>query len=593
MISSSGRRLVLSALVIAGIAVYIFVSKRSQPEPTASVEEEQSSGVVVTLPTEIKIEDPEVPIELVEQVEDNTEEVANRLLDFSDKLRRRDFTSARTWFTDDFAGHGLAGLPVQDKRTDRVDSKVVSFDASAAPILSADDFTEALRDLMGPWSRVESVLWKTKGAEFQALGKKRWGKIKLFISMMGAGADDEPITISGWAYARAVKIRGEWMFDRFKLTSLSEARRSATIFSDVTAAAGVARSGIRFGQPGNNSFAWNGSAGGDVDGDGRWDLFCTGPASNVLYMASESGHFGEEAKARGVARPGGGTGALFFDFENDGDQDLFVGQVGWRESNGKLGGLNLQAYLNEGNGRFETKSDDLGFDEPGVLYSLTAFDYDNDGFIDMFGCGYGRVEVEHNNSWTQATNGSPNALYHNRGGERFEEVAESAGLLGTDWTYAAAAADVDLDGDADLYLANDYGSNRLMRNNGDGTFTDVADQYGITDKGNGMGVSFGDLDNDGGLDLYVSNMSSTAGNRILGRLEEDIDSEIFKMLKKLAAGNSIFLAGEQSFEKLPKDAGGVGASWAWSAALADYDLDGRLDVFCTNGFVTGDLPHDT
>ena len=593
MISSSGRSLVLLALLIAGIAVYFFVADRSLPIPMEHAGGEQDSGEKFALPSEIKIEEPEVAIELVEQVEDNTEEVANRLLDFSDKLRRRDFTSARTWFTDDFAGHGLAGLPVQGKQADRVDSEITTFDASAAPVLSAEDFTESLRELMGPWSRVESVLWKTKGAEFQALGKKRWGKIKLFITMMGAGADDEPITISGWAYARAVKIRGEWMFDRFALTSLSEARRAATIFSDVTAAAGVARSGIRFGQPGNNSFAWNGSAGGDVDADGRWDLFCTGPASNVLYMASEDGHFREEARARGVSGPGGGTGALFFDFENDGDQDLFVGQVGWRESNGKLGGLNLQAYLNEGNGRFATESEELGFVEPGVLYSLTAFDYDNDGFIDIFGCGYGRVEIEHNNSWTQATNGSPNALYHNRGGERFEEVAESAGLLGTDWTYAAASADVDLDGDADLYLACDYGSNRLMLNEGDGTFTDAADQFGIVDKGNGMGVSFGDLDNDGELDLYVSNMSSTAGNRILGRLEEDIDSAIFKMLKKLAAGNSIFLADDQSFEKLPKVAGGVGASWAWAAALADYDLDGRLDVFCTNGFVTGDLPHDT
>jgi len=592
MTSTSTSRFVLLALVVAGVLAYFLLGER--PGSGSEADETEVAAQPVELPEVIEIPDPEVAIELVEQVEDQTEEVANRLLDFSDKLRRRDFTSARTWFTDDFAGHGLANLPVASTKSDLADSLTTSFAVADAPILSADDFTDSLRTLMGPWSRVESVLWKTKGAEFQALGRERWGKIKLFVTMMGAGPDDEPITISGWAYARAIKSRGEWYFNRFQLTSLQEMKRSAAIFSDVTAAAGVARSGVRFGQAGNRSFAWNGSAGGDVDGDGRWDLFSTGPNSNVLYMATERGDFREEASSRGVEGPGGGTGALFFDFENDGDQDLFVGHVGWLEPGGKLGGHNLQAYLNGGSGRFTNRGDELGLVDPRVIYSLTAFDYDNDGFLDMFGSGYGRVEVEHNNSWTQATNGSPNSLFHNLDGKRFEEVADAAGLVGTDWTYAAAAADVDLDGDVDLYLANDYGANLMMSNNGDGTFTDIAGELGIVDQGNGMGVTFGDLDNDGALDLYVSNMSSTAGNRILGRLEADIDSDIFKMLKKLAAGNSIFLAGDQqSFEKLPKDAGGVGASWAWAAALADYDLDGRLDVFCTNGFVTGDLPHDT
>ena len=103
-----------------------------------------------------------------------------------------------------------------------------------------------------------------------------------------------------------------------------------------------------------------------------------------------------------------------------------------------------------------------------------------------------------------------------------------------------------------------------------------------------------DSNGDGLLDLYVSNMSSTAGNRILGRLSDDIDPELFSALKKLAAGNTIFCKqSDGSFERQPKDAGGVNGNWAWSSALFDVDLDGSLDVFCTNGFVTGDLPHDT
>ncbi|MEL6715329.1 MAG: hypothetical protein AAFP86_16240, partial [Planctomycetota bacterium] len=101
---------------------------------------------------------------------------------------------------------------------------------------------------------------------------------------------------------------------------------------------------------------------------------------------------------------------------------------------------------------------------------------------------------------------------------------------------------------------------------------------------------------DGRLDLYVSNMSSTAGNRILGRLGDELDADVHALLKKLAAGNSIFLAGgsaEDGFQRLPRERGGIDASWAWSAALFDVELDGDLDVFCANGFITGELPFDT
>jgi hypothetical protein len=185
-------------------------------------------------------------------------------------------------------------------------------------------------------------------------------------------------------------------------------------------------------------------------------------------------------------------------------------------------------------------------------------------------------------------------LLHNLGGTGFKEVAQEVGLVDQRWSYACADADYDLDGDQDLYVANDYGWNSLWRNNA-GKFLDVAVELGVDDLGNGMGVSWGDLDGDGELDLYVANMSSTAGNRIIARLggDEKHRGELLKM----AAGNSVFLArtnaSKRSFERLPPARGGVDANWAWSAALADFDLDGRLDVFCTNGFITGETPADT
>ena len=105
-----------------------------------------------------------------------------------------------------------------------------------------------------------------------------------------------------------------------------------------------------------------------------------------------------------------------------------------------------------------------------------------------------------------------------------------------------------------------------------------------------MGVAWGDFDCDARLDLYVANMQSTAGNRILGRLSAD---DQVAALKKMAAGNTIFRATGDGFEAWPASNGGVGASWAWSLLPCDLDLDGCLDVFCANGFVTGDTPWDT
>jgi hypothetical protein len=115
-----------------------------------------------------------------------------------------------------------------------------------------------------------------------------------------------------------------------------------------------------------------------------------------------------------------------------------------------------------------------------------------------------------------------------------------------------------------------------------------------------MGVAWGDLDNDGRLDLYVSNMSSSAGNRILKRLaasggsaaRNDVSS-VQKTLFKLASGNSIFRQGERGFEYLPPENGGIAASWAWSPSLLDIDLDGTLDIYVANGFISGDSLKDT
>ena len=595
---SPSSRLVVSALLLAVVGGSVWFLRDTQRD-TGSVTSDAVPSVEpvpadLVLPGTIELPDPEPRITNLETVEDKSELIADWLLDLSDKLRRRDLTAAARWFSPRFAGHSLTGLEVTGEETLHLGARRRTWNAAQALVVDRDEFLAGLEELIGPWARMESALWKVKGAEFQAGGGERWGKIKLFLHMTGTRADGGVSAIGGWAWLRVAREEGVWRIQRFQLVSLDETWHEGPIFTDVSAAAGVAHQGPRFGQAGNQSFAWNGAAGGDVNGDGLWDLFVPSDGRNHLYIAQEDGAFSEEARERGVEQPDAGTGAVFFDHDNDGDTDLVVGQIGWRGEDGATGGRHLQLYENDGTGHFEERSEALGLTEPVVAYSLTVFDFDGDGWLDVFACAYGRVEVEHNDSWIEATNGAPNALFRNLEGRGFEEVAEAAGLRGGRWSYASAAADFDGDGDVDLYVANDYGSNRLYRNEGDGTFHDVAPELGVTDLGNGMGTSWGDLDGDGRLDLYVANMSSTAGNRILSRLSDDIDPERLAVLRKLAAGNTIFHARpDGAFRALPADAGGVNASWAWSVALCDFDLDGRLDVFNANGFVTGDLPHDT
>jgi hypothetical protein len=544
------------------------------------------------LPAMIDVAAPTEAVSHLETVEDLTEEVADWLLDLSAELRRRDFDAASAWFRHDFAGHSFAGLEVESETELELSTLRSQFEISAPEVVGSVSFLDGLREHIGPWASLESVIWKTKGAEFQS-GRDRWGKIKVWMRYIGTRSDGGRVSLTGWAYLRVRKERASWGVERFELTSLSLDERDGPVFTNVATAVGVAHQGPPFGSPENASYAWNGSAAADVDGDGLWDVFHPSDGRNFLYLANESGTFTEEAEERGLIGPDKGTGAVFFDFDNDGDQDLFVAHEGWSGEDGSVMGETSKLYLNDGTGVFELVTDEIGLGVPLVGYSVTAFDYDMDGWLDIFVCGYGRLESEHNNSWIDATNGAPNGLFRNINGERFEEVAAAAGVRGTSWTYASAAADYDLDGDLDLYVGNDYGLNRFYQNEGDGSFKDVAEELGLLDRGNGMGVSWGDLNNDGLLDVYVANMSSTAGNRILDRLKEEVDEEVFEQLKKTAAGNTIFMRSADGFEALPVEAGGVNASWAWNPVLCDFDLDGRKDIFVTNGFVTGELAHDT
>ena len=372
---------------------------------------------------------------------------------------------------------------------------------------------------------------------------------------------------------------------RFALESVSSMVARQELFSEVALPAGVRQEFPPFGTAPNDTVAAHGVATADVDGDGLLDIATTGVAQNHLYLNQGDGTFRDVSDESLLSLTPAASAALFVDYDNDGDADLFLAVVGNQ--------LLLENRLvPDGELQFVDRSLEARVAIAANGFSAVAADINNDGLQDVYVASYNRYGLVMPNAWDRATNGTPNLLFINQGDGSFREMAESWGVRDARWSYAAAFADIDEDGDQDLYVANDFGENGLYLNEGE-RFREAAAERGVLDPGNGMGVAFGDYDNDGDLDLHVTNMSSTAGNRILGRLYPDAAAADL-VLKKLAVGNSLYANdGHGNFTSAAAAAGGISAGWAFGGGFVDIDNDGWEDVYSPNGFISGKTMEDT
>jgi len=307
----------------------------------------------------------------------------------------------------------------------------------------------------------------------------------------------------------------------------------------------------------------------DYNGDGFEDIFVTDSkdgGKNRLYRNNGDLTFTDVAERAGVA-DGNDAGnasadALWFDYNNDSRPDLFVVRFG-----------HSQLFENLRGGKFRERSHEAGLDRYSNAITAVAFDYDLDGDLDLFvGSYFQPVNIFQPDtvrffpeSFETADNGGGLAVYRNNGDGTFADVTAAVGINLSGWTLDLGHADADNDGDDDLYVAADFGTDRFFVNNGDGTFTDATESAIGIDSKKGMNVDWGDYDNDGLLDVYVTNIT------------DDYMRE----------GNFFWRNnGDLTFSDVSRETGTFDTGWGWAAKFFDYDNDGWLDLYVVNGWVS-------
>jgi hypothetical protein len=465
-------------------------------------------------------------------------------------------------------------------------------------------------------------------AAFRGWEKGAKAKFKVFRIVPGGGESprarstvlleaDGTLPRKGFVQARAVwdvdwaRGEGGWRIAELRPVSFERASLLDRPFTEVTAAAlgGNASYAVQMlvgldawrmrldAACGIDIYGHQGVSVGDYDGDGWEDLYVPQPAGlpNRLYRNRGDGAFEDVTDAAGVGVLDTTGGALFADLDGDADQDLIV-----------VTPLEVLAFENGGKGRFERRTGtglEKAGDDGASSMGAAAADYDRDGDLDLyvfsyvFWAGAGtKTHTSYPYPYHDANNGAPNHLLRNDGAWKFTDVTAASGMDENNRRFSLAASwcDHDDDGDPDLYVANDFGRNNLYRNEGGGRFRDVAAEAGVEDIGNGMSVAWEDYDADGRIDLYVGNMWSSAGNRLVDQPAfRKASTGIQEVYRRMARGNSLFRnLGGGRFEDVSEESGTTFGRWAWSSLFIDHDSDGREDLYVANGFVTNESHDD-
>ena len=317
-----------------------------------------------------------------------------------------------------------------------------------------------------------------------------------------------------------------------------------------------------------------GSVVDDFDGDGRLDVVTTtiDPMGPMTYHRNNGdGTFDDRAAASGLDQQLGGLNLIAADYDNDGDLDLFVTRGAWMFDEGRIRNSLLR---NEGDGTFTDVTHSAGLAEPAAPTQVATWaDFDNDGHLDLFVGNESRADITTFPANESIGGDYPSQLFHNNGDGTFTDIAAEAGTTNDRYAKGATAGDYDNDGDMDLYISN-IGRNRLYRNNGDLTFTDVAPARRADQPDDRSFVPwFFDYNNDGWLDLFV-----TAYDAELDDIAAD-----YMGIEHNATAPILYRNRNGRFKDVTTRSGLNRPLLPMGANFGDLDNDGFLDMYITTG----------
>ncbi|TPG72486.1 VCBS repeat-containing protein [Hymenobacter nivis] len=339
-----------------------------------------------------------------------------------------------------------------------------------------------------------------------------------------------------------------------------------------------------------------GVAVGDINDDGLPDLMLTGNMRpNRLYLNLGGCKFkditDQANPGLGGRKDGWKTGVTMADVNGDGRLDIYVCYSGKKADDVRRN----QLFINQGNNKFEEQAHQYGLDDPGYSTQAAFFDFDNDGDLDMFLLNHNIKKID-NMAFARYQGEvdalAGNKLFKNEGGH-FTDVSKAAGIVQSPLTFGLgiAVADINKDGWQDIYVTNDYNEpDYLYLNNKNGTFTNQAQRVLRHHSHFSMGVDIADFNNDAQPDIFTLDMLP-ADNHRQKSLQLEENYEVFELMQQQGLypqymRNMLHLNnGDGTFSEIGQLAGVAKTDWSWCPLIADFDNDGYKDIYISNGYL--------